>query len=92
MWKRFQKGMAKFHIFNYRDPTVLLGEELEKMKLDNEALKIDLKEKESELENLGCWRTLLSRRKPPVKKLTKSRKKAWMKTKKLFFKNMQIKQ
>jgi hypothetical protein len=62
------------------------------MKNDNENLKQDLKEKESELEDLGCWRRLLSRKKPPVKKLTESRKKAWAKTKKKFLKNMQLKQ
>ena len=62
------------------------------MKNDNENLKQDLKEKESELEDLGCWRRLLTRKKPPIKKLTESRKKAWAKTKKNFFKNMQLKQ
>ena len=70
----------------------MLAEKLDKMTNVNEDLKKDLKEKESELEDLGCWRRLLSRRKPPVKKLTETRKKAWMKTKKKFFKNMQSKQ
>ena len=79
-------------MYLFRDKAVLLTEKLEKMTNVNEHLKQDLKEKDSELEDLGCWRRLLSRRKPPVKELTGSRKKAWIKTKKKFFKNLQSKQ
>ena len=75
---------------HFRDPTVLLGEKLDKMKNEQEKLKQDLNERELELEKLGCFRRLLSWRKQPVKKLTESRKKAWTKTKKKFFKSMQV--
>ena len=34
------------------------------------ALKAEIKERESELEDLGCWRSILLRRRRPTKKLT----------------------
>ena len=34
------------------------------------ALKAEVKERESELEDLGCWRAILLRRRRPTKKLT----------------------
>ena len=37
---------------------------------DNLALKAEVKERESELEDLGCWRAILLRRRRPTKKLT----------------------
>ena len=75
-----------------RDKAKLLEEELERINRAAEDLKQDLREKESELEDLGCWRQFLAKRNKPVKKLTETRKKAWTKTKKKFFKKMQIKQ
>ena len=36
----------------------------------NMALKAEIKERESELEDLGCWRAILLRRRRPTKKLT----------------------
>ena len=37
---------------------------------EQKELKAELKERESELEDLGCWRQLFTRRRPKVKKLT----------------------
>ena len=47
-----------------------LMSKLEFLNQDNLALKAEVKERESELEDLGCWRAILLRRRRPTKKLT----------------------
>ena len=44
-----------------RDQTEILKEQVERMQRKQDDLAAELKEKESELEDLGCWRALLSK-------------------------------
>ena len=44
-----------------RDQAEILREQLSKMQKKQEDLAAELREKESELEDLGCWRGLLSK-------------------------------
>ena len=80
-----------------------MKETIEKMQKQQQKLEVELKQKESELEDLGCWRWLLakvglmqfkptqntfSQRKKPIKQLTGTRKQAWKKEKQKFFKGV----
>ena len=44
-----------------RDQADILKEQVERMQRKQDDLAAELKEKESELEDLGCWRALLSK-------------------------------
>ena len=45
----------------YRDEKVKMKETIEKMQKQQQKLEVELKQKESELEDLGCWRWLLAK-------------------------------
>ena len=45
----------------YRDEKVKMKETIEKLQKQQQKLEVELKQKESELEDLGCWRWLLAK-------------------------------